>query len=171
VARRSAVVDAANVENTNASNADAVLAASRAFVALAARSLGPVESVVSLMQWRALVVISADSQGTLGALAAALGVHPSTATRLVDRLVSRGLLRRRERQDDRRYLSLSLTPKAERLVEQVTSARRRDIEQILEHVDASRREPIARALLEFAAAFERAQLSVAAPADAEPSTP
>jgi DNA-binding MarR family transcriptional regulator len=104
------------------------------------------------MQWRVLVVVSAQPQGTLGAVASALGVHPSTATRLVDQLVTSELLLRREHPTDRRYLSLSLSRKGERLVEKVTTARRRDIEVVLERIDVSRRHLIAVALDEFALA-------------------
>lgn len=128
------------------------MAASRAFVALAARSLAPVEGVVSLTQWRALIVISVEQQRTLGAVASALGVHPSTATRLVDRLVAAGLLVRRDHPDDRRYISLALTFKGEQLVGKVNAARKRDIENILDKIDESHRHPIAMALQEFAAA-------------------
>ncbi len=131
---------------------DAVMAATRAFVAVAARSLVLVEDAVSLMQWRALVVISAGERLSLNEVAAAVGVHPSTATRLSDRLIAQGLLLRQQDPTDHRYVVLSLTRKGQRLVDKVTAARRSDIRDVLVNVEPSRRRRIAKALQEFAAA-------------------
>ena len=47
----------------------------------------------------------------LGGLAAALDVAPSTATRMVDRLVDAGLVYRTIPAGDRREISLTLTPR------------------------------------------------------------
>ncbi|HYV60725.1 MAG TPA: MarR family transcriptional regulator, partial [Acidimicrobiia bacterium] len=63
---------------------DAVLDASRALVAVAARSLAGVADDVTLPQYRALVVLATEGAQSLGELAAALGVHTSTATRMCD---------------------------------------------------------------------------------------
>jgi DNA-binding MarR family transcriptional regulator len=131
---------------------DAVMFASRAFVALAARSLTPVENVVTLTQWRALVVISAQQRASLNEVAIGLGVHPSTATRICDRLVASGLLLRQDDPADRRYLVLSLTRKGQRLVDKVTAARRGEIKRILERLDGPHRHRLAVALQEFAVA-------------------
>ena len=128
------------------------MAASRALVAVAARSLAPVEDVVSLMQWRALVVVSTHQRVALNEVATALGVHPSTATRLCDRLVASGLLLRQEDPNDRRYLSLTLTRKGQRLVDKVTATRRREIEEILGRIEGSSRRRVVLALQEFAGA-------------------
>lgn len=147
------------------------MAASRAFVALAARSLGPVEGVVTLMQWRALVVISVERQHTLKAVAAALGVHASTATRLVEGLVANGMLTRRDDPADRRYVSLALTRKAERLVEKVNAARQRDIDDVLGRIDVSRRHPIALALQEFADAAGEIQPAIRSQRGTKPPRP
>src|ERR1700758_5540342 len=73
---------------------DTVLAASRALVAVAARSLAAAGDEVTLPQYRALVVLAARGPQGTAELAAALAVNPSTVTRMCDRLVRRGLVRR-----------------------------------------------------------------------------
>ena|SRR5689334_14649954 len=98
---------------------DTVLAASRALVAVAARSLAAVGDDVTLPQYRALVVLAASGpQGTVE-LAAALAVNPSTATRMCDRLVRKGLVRRRRQAGDRRAVRIALTPAGRDLVAEV----------------------------------------------------
>jgi DNA-binding MarR family transcriptional regulator len=111
---------------------DALLVSSRALVAVAARSLADVGEV-TLPQFRALVVLSRPSAVTVGDLADALDVHQSTATRMCDRLVRKGLIRRRAGVTaDRRETSLALTASGRRLVDRVTARRRRDITTIVE---------------------------------------
>src|SRR5690348_8270443 len=89
--------------------ADAVMRAARVLVGVVARSVAEVEHLVSLPQLRVLVLVASRGQLNLGQVAEALGVHPSNATRTVDRLAVAGLLGRAEDPDDRRYLVLELT--------------------------------------------------------------
>jgi DNA-binding MarR family transcriptional regulator len=131
---------------------DVVLRASRALVGVAARSLAPVEDVVTAMQWRLLVVVSGHGQAASHEVAASLGVHPSTATRLCDRLVEQGLLSRQDNPEDRRYLTLTLTSQGKRLVKRVTATRRADIQQILDRLSGPSRRRLVSGLLDFATA-------------------
>src|SRR3954471_14322120 len=104
---------------------EAFLNASRALVAVAARSVADV-SEVTLPQYRALVVLARPVTVTVGDLASALDVHPSTATRLCDRLENKGLVRRQHSSSpDRRETTLTLSPSGRRLVNRVTTKRRR----------------------------------------------
>ena len=64
---------------------DAVLAASRALVGVAAASISVLGDEVTLPQFRALVLVSDGRATAPGDLAVALGIHPSNATRVVDR--------------------------------------------------------------------------------------
>lgn len=109
----------------------AVLTASRVLVAVAARSLAGLEADVSLPQYRALVVLAARGPQRPSELAEALGVDPSTATRLCDRLVAKRLITRRRAGGDRREVRLDLSVPGRRLVDEVTERRRRDIDRIL----------------------------------------
>src|SRR5215218_8058102 len=79
---------------------DALLDASRALVGVAARSLADVEDV-TVPQFRALVLISSRARTTVSDLATALGIHPTSASRLCDRLVRKRLVNRVEGVDDR----------------------------------------------------------------------
>jgi DNA-binding MarR family transcriptional regulator len=106
------------------------LVGSRALVGIAARSLAEVDDV-TLPQFRALVVLSSRPATTVSDLAAALDIHPTTATRLTDRLVRKGLVRRVEVAADRRITRLDLTAAGAGLVRQVTERRRRDITEIV----------------------------------------
>ena len=110
---------------------EAVLGASRALVALAARSLAEVAEEVTLAQYRALIVLASKGPQRVASLAEALGVTPPTATRMCDRLVRKGLVRRRTARDDRREVRLSLTPAGQELVAQVTALRRAEIADLL----------------------------------------
>ena len=110
---------------------EAVLGASRALVALAARSLAEVAEEVTLAQYRALIVLASRGPQRVVSLAEALGVTPPTATRMGDRLVRKGLVRRRTARDDRREVRLSLTPAGQALVAEVTRRRRIEIGELL----------------------------------------
>ncbi len=87
----------------------AVLTASRLLVAVSARSLAQVEDRVTLPQFRMLVVLSSRGATKLVALAELLGVAPSTAMRMVDRLIAAGLADRQTNPDNRRETLLRLT--------------------------------------------------------------
>lgn len=130
---------------------DSVLTASRVLVAVAARSLSEYESVVSLQQYRALVVLA--SRGPLRPvdLAEALGVDPSTATRLCDRLVTKHLISRRRPGGDRREVRLDLSGRGRALVKAVTERRREEIGRIVARVASDEREELVRAFRAFAA--------------------
>ncbi|HUA96208.1 MAG TPA: MarR family transcriptional regulator [Acidimicrobiales bacterium] len=110
---------------------EAVLGASRVLVAVAARSLAEVAEEVTLPQYRALIVLASKGPQRVVSLAEALGVTPPTATRMCDRLVRKGLVRRRTPRDDRREVRLSLTAAGRELVTAVTERRRAEIAEIL----------------------------------------
>jgi DNA-binding MarR family transcriptional regulator len=131
--------------------ADALLSSSRALVGVAARSLADVGDV-TLPQFRALVLIESRPRTTVSDLATALGVHPTTATRLCDRLVRKRLIRRHEAAEDRRETDLQLSAGGRRLVERVTARRRQDLAVIAERMGADEAVAAIRALEAFAAA-------------------
>ncbi len=55
--------------------ADAALMASRALVGVAARSLAAIEGTITLVQYRALVLLASRGALNVGSLAENLGVH------------------------------------------------------------------------------------------------
>ena len=131
---------------------DAVLASSRAMVAVSARSIAAAKGV-TLPQYRMLVVLDARSSN-LKELATHLDVAPSTALRMVDRLVSAGLVTREVRPENRRETKLALTASGRRTVRTVTARRRRDLRAVVAQIPAEQRAELARAMAAFAAAAE-----------------
>jgi len=117
---------------------------------VAARSLAGMAEDVTLPQYRALVVLAARGPQGVGPLAAALGVAPSTATRMVDRLVKKSLVRRRTSPRDRRQVVLALTPAGRRLIEEVTERRRAEIARVVATIPPERRDRLVESLSAFA---------------------
>jgi DNA-binding MarR family transcriptional regulator len=107
---------------------DAVLAASRSLIAVATMSLGAAAEETTLAQYRALVVMASRGPRRLTDLAGALGVAPSTAGRMCDRLVRKGLARRHRGRSDRRAVLVAIT---RAVVDQATARRRELIAAIL----------------------------------------
>ena len=133
-------------------DADAVLAACRVLVALSAQSIAAVADVADVAQVRTLVVISSRGSVSLGELAAAANLHLTKASRLCDRMVVVGLIHRADDPVDRRQLTLTLTPKGERVVRAVMAHRRAVVKPILARLSKQRRAQLVAVLQEFAAA-------------------
>jgi DNA-binding MarR family transcriptional regulator len=131
---------------------EATMLASRALVAISAQSVAAVEDVVTPPQLRVLVMVASRGALNLGAVARGLGVHPSNATRACDRLVSAGLLDRRDDPVDRRNLQLQLTDEGQRLVDGVMDRRRHAIAAVLERMPALQRTALVPVLVTFAEA-------------------
>jgi DNA-binding MarR family transcriptional regulator len=131
---------------------DTVLAASRALVAVAARSLAAAGDEVTLPQYRALVMLAARGPQGTAELAAALAVTPSTVTRLCDRLVRKGLVRRHRQAGDRRAVRIALTGAGRDLVAEVTRRRRAELARLLGALSPDQHEPVIAAFRAFAAA-------------------
>ncbi len=129
---------------------EALLTASRALVGVAARSLASVDSEVTLVQYRALLVLAELGSRHVGELAEALVTHPSTTTRMCDRLVSHGLVRRTIDRCNRRETVIALTPKGRDVVQRVTDVRRAEIGRIVERIPLDSRESMIAALEAFA---------------------
>jgi DNA-binding MarR family transcriptional regulator len=127
----------------------AVLTASRLLVAVSARSLAEVEEGVTLPQFRMLVVLSTRGATKLVALAELLQVAPSTAMRMVDRLIAAGLADRHLNPDNRRETLLQLTDEGRRTVEDVTARRRAEIAQIVARLAPDQRASLIEALSAF----------------------
>ena len=89
---------------------DAVLTASRTLIAVATSSLGAAAEETTIAQYRALVVLASRGPQRMTDLAGALDVTPSTAGRMCDRLVRKGLIRRHRARADRRAVQVSITP-------------------------------------------------------------
>lgn len=147
-----AVQDGQPAATATGEDVEAVMVAARVLVAVSARSVAAVEDVVTLPQLRVLVMVASRGALNLSAVAAGLGVHPSNATRAVERLVVAGLLDRRDDPADRRNLVLELAPAGRALVDRVMDDRRAAIAQILDRMPPGHRDALVPVLRSFAAA-------------------
>ncbi len=142
-ARRETGIDADDV-------ADAVLTASRLLVSLSARSIAEVDDTITIAQFRVLVLLRTRGAMNQATLAGHLEVQPSTATRMVDRLVSAELVQRVPR--TRREVTIDLTERGTRTVDQVTRRRRRQISTVISRMSPAAQAGLLDALNAFAAA-------------------
>ncbi len=138
-------------ETTLGNQIETVVEGTRAVGAIIAESLASVEDLVTMPQLRVLILASSAPQNVTS-VAEDLGVHPSNATRVVDRLVRAGLLDRRTARHDRRHVVLTPTPEGAQLVEQVMEHRRENVERILGRMGEAQREALADAFRVFASA-------------------
>jgi len=138
--------------------ADFLLAASRALMGIAVRSVASVEDDVTLVQYRVLVLLTSRGEQNVSELADAIGVHPSTATRLCDRLVAKELVHRAPSSESRREVVLAITPSGRALVRTVTNRRRREMVRVLERCSRDDRRRLRSAFELFAAAAGELEL-------------
>jgi DNA-binding MarR family transcriptional regulator len=131
---------------------DAVLTASRTLVAVVTQSLGAAADDTTIAQYRTLVVLASRGPQRMVDLAKALEVTPSTAGRMSDRLVRKGLIRRHRARADRREVQVSITAAGREVVDQATARRRALLAEILGRLPVQQQSAIADALRAFAAA-------------------
>ena len=105
---------------------------------------------MTLAQYRALVVLASRGSQRLADLALALAVEPSTATRMCDRLVRKGLVARRRSSGDRRTVRVSLTVAGAALIAEVTRGRRAEVARIMRRLPKAQRPVVLGALRAFA---------------------
>jgi DNA-binding MarR family transcriptional regulator len=96
------------------------------------RLLAATDGSVDLGSLRTLRVVErrAAAAPSVGDVADALGVDPSTASRTVDRCVCAGLLARTPSDTDRRRTQLTLTDRGRETLDQVTTARRQLLAEV-----------------------------------------
>jgi len=146
---------------------DAMLTASRTLVAVTTQSLGAAAEDITLAQYRALVVLASRGPQRMGDLATALGVTPSTAGRMCDRLVRKGLIRRHRARTDRRAVLVSITADGRQVVDTATGRRRELLAAILGRLPAGQQTAVAAAFQAFAEAAGEVPDSQWPPAEAE----
>jgi DNA-binding MarR family transcriptional regulator len=108
-------------------------------VGVAARSISDIEDTITLVQYRALVLLASRGDMNVGSLAHAFELHQSSATRLCDRLVAKGFIARTPSPESRREVRVALTPAGRALVRSVTARRRREIGSIMARLPPDQR--------------------------------
>lgn len=138
----------------SAGTVETLMGAMHVLTALSTDSLMAFDDVVTLAQYRVLRLLQRLRPANLATLAQALGVHPSSATRICDRLVSSGLVSRAEDDSDRRTITLDLTSAGEAVVAGVAEQRRAALGAIVRRMPAEARADLDRALGAFLLAAE-----------------
>jgi DNA-binding MarR family transcriptional regulator len=138
--------DAAQVIKGQAAVVDAVLAASRLFVAVASNALVGTTPQVTLPQFRALVLLEQHGALSVAHLAAELDVVASTASRMCDRLVNKKLVHRGVDRSNRRQVTLRLLPAGHTLIAESTRRRRQEISLLLRSISPADQDQLAASL-------------------------
>lgn len=142
----SATTDATGVLEGQAAVVDSVLAASRVFVAITSNALAAATPEVTLPQFRALVLLEEHGTLSVAQLAEAIGVVPSTASRMCDRLVAKKLVRRAIDRTNRRQMTLRLQPAGHTLIAESTRRRKQEISRLLRHIPQGDQDRLAETL-------------------------
>lgn len=130
-----------------------------AFAALVGEAIekGPLREVagtrVTFPQLTLLTVLAQNSRWKITDVAHVLGVSNAAASKAVDRLVRRGLLRRREAASDRRAAELSLTRQSRRLLAAFAAAKDRHLKHTLRHFRPQELRGVTKSLDQLSAAI------------------
>lgn len=126
--------------------AEVLQAATRVLAGVALRSLDVLDAAVTLPQLRLLAVIADLGPVPSGRAARALGLDPSTVTRLADRLVSAGHVTRGTSAHHRGVVTLQLTESGRRLVASADAWRRHELARIIARLTPEQQAAVTAAL-------------------------
>jgi len=125
---------------------DVLQAATRMLAGVALRSLDVLDAAVTLPQFRMLAVLADLGRVPSGQSARALGLDPSTVTRLADRLVAAGYVARGTDPRHRGVVTLELTADGRGLVAAADAWRRQELTRIMARLTPSGQEAVTTAL-------------------------
>lgn len=121
----------------------------RPLVATLQQALERADPPMTPLRLRCLHELEARADATVGDVAAAVGALPSTASRTVDRLVAAGLVSRRAHAEDRRQVTLRLTPSGRRALAEVSGRRAEALAATLDRMDDDDRSALLRGVRAF----------------------
>src|SRR5690606_6821472 len=134
--------------------AAAFVTASRALIGIAIRSVQAAPVEVTVPQHRVLVLLASKGTQSVGTIAQQLGVNPSNATRVCDRLQRLGLIVRSRSARDGRAVEVSITADGQSLVETVNAHRVAEVSRLLQDMPPDLRPAALTAMREFSRAAE-----------------
>lgn len=118
------------------------------------RLLGPLGRRVELSTVRVLQAVDqALAPPSIGAIAATLGIDPSTASRLVDLRVTEGLITRSPDPEDRRRIVLGMTPAGRALLGELATSRITMLTEVTDGWEPAEIAALERLLLRLTADF------------------
>lgn len=120
--------------------------ATRLLAGVALRSLGVLDGAVTLPQYRVLAVLADLGAVRSARVADALGLEPSTITRIIDRLASAGHVQRGADPANRSAVTLRLTSTGRAVVSRVAAWREAELRRIILTLEPGDRAALTRAL-------------------------
>jgi DNA-binding MarR family transcriptional regulator len=96
-------------------------------------------SGVTVAEWVVMREMFDDEETSPGLLAERIGMTRGGVSKLVDRLVSKKLVTRRERSDDRRFQAIALTEAGRRLIPQLAALADQNDEEFFRMLSAQER--------------------------------
>jgi DNA-binding MarR family transcriptional regulator len=132
---------------------------SRELFALTIRVLEAADLDVPLSGLRALLALDDIDTCTLGELAEQLALSQSATSRVVDKLVTRGLVDRQTGDSDRRQVTLRATPVGTRAIARLVDRRREAIAEIMASMSPPDRAQLRSGLNGFADVVRKASLT------------
>ncbi len=114
---------------------------------------------VTAAQGYALLAFPEESSVSMNELSQTMGLANSTMTRMVDQLVAKGLVLRRQGEEDRRVVQVALTAKGQRLQRTLEEARRELLRQILGDIEEGAWPTVLRSLEKLNGAVEKVMKS------------
>ncbi len=139
---------------------DALLVVSRVLVAVSARSIADVDDTLTIPQFRTLVVISNVGPVNVKTLARLLGLQNSATIRIVDQLVTAGLVVLTDDSQSRRHHVVEVSSSGRRVVNKVSAGRRDAIADIVAMMPIHHRCNLVWALTAFAEASDQLAFDV-----------
>ncbi len=129
--------------------AEAFVTASRALVAIATRSIASSPTEITIPQHRVLVLLATVGPHSVGQIATQLGVNPSNATRVCDRLQRLELIARARSTQDGRSVSVTITRAGRRIVQHIARQRHREVAKVLDAMSVADGRGALEAMLAF----------------------
>jgi DNA-binding MarR family transcriptional regulator len=126
--------------------AEVLQAATRVLAGVALRSLDVLDAAVTLPQFRLLAVLADLGAAPSGRAARALGLDPSTVSRLADRMVAAGHVARGSDPHHRGVVTLELTATGRGLVAAADGWRREELARILALLEPAEQQAVTAAL-------------------------
>jgi DNA-binding MarR family transcriptional regulator len=96
----------------------------------------------SVSEWRVLATLAGSAPLSIGGLASTSTIKQPTVTRLLDRMEAKGLVRRLEKDGDRRITLVAITPAGTRLVSRLIVLARAHEQRVLEPFGLQRAEEL-----------------------------
>ncbi len=97
------------------------------------------QGIITLPQFLGLGFLRKNPGSPVKAFADTLGLKPSSASGLIDRMVKNGLILRVHSKTDRRVILLTLKAKGERMVDEILEQKRRSLSELFAPLTADER--------------------------------